>query len=322
MWNATYGQAWLSVPTGHLIPNPPGQVLRTEWREGLDHQCWWPLPCPSRGLTVPPTFSGKSGCCGQRRRQASVLESPVMATLGDRCRGERGGTGWRLPRAGAGAPEYGQDSPKLGLAQSCLMPVPWPRPWWMHLAPGTPQPLGLPLPRGPVCPVAGVRVVAGGRALPGSRPRMGSLPSRRCPPGLGGSVEDNGPSQLPRSPTEEPPWLLPRPPGLAARRAQPGAAAARVPGHRHTCSPAALCPCCRRLIYWVYFPSRWPGIIQPHWLGCAWSRQILPQSSTLGSLCRLDSSGRARGCLQGHCPVARGSRVCVWAGPSGPFEDT
>ena len=278
-------------------PHSPSHLLREIWVLWAEE---------ATGVCLGISCYGHVGRQVQRRERWHRLEA---AQSWSRSPGVRAG----LPKTGTG-PKL---PPACPLAQTLHT-----RPWWMHLAPSTPQLLGLPLPRGPVCPVAGVRVVAGGRALPGSRPRMGSLPSRWCPPGLGGSVEDNGPSQLPRSPTEEPPWLLPHPPGLAARRAQPGAAAARVPGHRHTCSPAALCPCCRRLIYWVYFPSRWPGIIQPRWLGCAWSRQILPQSSTLGSLCRLDSSGRARGCLQGHCPVARGSRVCVWAGPSGPFEDT
>ena len=54
-------------------------------------------------------------------------------------------------------------------------------------------------------------------------------------------------------------WLLPHPPWLAARRARLGAAAARVPGHRRTCSLGSLCPHYqRRLIYWHVFP-RWPA---------------------------------------------------------------
>lgn len=93
--------------------------------------------------------------------------------------------------------------------------------------------------------------------------------------------EDSGPSQLPLSPADELLWLLPRPPRLAARRARLRAAAARVPGHRRTCSPASLCPHYQRLIYWRIF-SWWPSITQPHRLGCGPSRWVLPRGSPLG----------------------------------------
>lgn len=65
---------------------------------------------------------------------------------------------------------------------------------------------------------------------------------------------DNGPSQLPHSPTEELPWpqapqLLPHPLGLASGCAQQEQLS---PPQMHLL-PAALCPCCQRLIYWPSF---------------------------------------------------------------------
>lgn len=53
-----------------------------------------------------------------------------------------------------------------------------------------------------------------------SQPGLGSMPSRWCLPGLGRSGEDNGPSQRPLPPTEEPPGSCPTRPGW--RPAAPG----------------------------------------------------------------------------------------------------
>lgn len=99
--------------------------------------------------------------------------------------------------------------------------------------------LGGPTPRGCPslwpCPSPGWG--AGGR-WPGLGPapepaRMGSMPSRQCPPGLGGSGEDNGPPQLPPSPTEGPPWLLPRPLGWRPPRPADSSCSPRTQPQAH-----------------------------------------------------------------------------------------
>lgn len=88
---------------------------------------------------------------------------------------------------------------------------------------------------------------------------------------------DNGPSQPPHSPTEELPWppasqLLPHPLVLASGRAQQEQLS---PPQMHLL-PAALCPCCRRLIYWPYFSPCWSSRTQQCWQVCISSRWVSP----------------------------------------------
>ena len=144
-----------------------------------------------------------------------------------------------------------------------------------------------------------------------SRPRLGASPSRAaCLHGAvrlawAGVGKTMGLLSCCFPPTEEPPRLLPRPPWLAARRARLGAAAARVLGHRRTCSLASLCPCYRRLVYWRIFPH-WPGITQPHWLGGHPSRWAVPWSSHGGPHSGVGVAREQGSCSQGQCPMAGG----------------
>lgn len=108
--------------------------------------------------------------------------------------------------------------------------------------------------------------------------QLSNMPALWCPQAQGGSGVDNGPSQPPHSPTEERPWppasqLLPHPLVLASGRAQQGQLS---PPQMHLL-PAALCPRCRRLIYWPYFPPCWSSGTQQCWQVSIPSRRV-PQS--------------------------------------------
>lgn len=198
--------------------------------------------------------------------------------------GERGYTGAERGGRAGGRPELGGprwskgglwDRPKDAPPASGPRPCTWPgaSSWlrlpakpWLYLVPHTaPQGIGLycplsrrrPSPRGPACPGAGVLLVDGSRvqAPPGAQPKPGSVPSRCCPPGLGRSREDNGPSQLLLSPHEgasqapAPPALVggpPRPAGSSCRP-RPRPQAHLLPGQ-----PLSVLPTPDLL---AYFPS-------------------------------------------------------------------
>lgn len=103
------------------------------------------------------------------------------------------------------------------------------------------------------------------------------MPALWYPQAQGGSAVDNGPSQPPHSPTEELLWppasqLLPHPLVLAAGRAQQEQLS---PPQMHLL-PAALRPCCRRLIYWPYFPPCWSSRTQQCWQEFVPSRRVPP----------------------------------------------
>lgn len=246
--------------------------------------------------------------------------------------GERGYTGAERGGRAGGRPELGGprwskgglwDRPKDAPPASGPRPCTWPgaSSWlrlpakpWLYLVPHTaPQGIGLycplsrrrPSPRGPACPGAGVLLVDGSRvqAPPGAQPKPGSVLHGAVRLAWAGVEKTMGLLSCCFPPTKEPPRLLPRPPWLAARRARLGAAAARVPGHRRTCSLASLCPCYRRLIYWRIFPH-WPGITQPHWLGGHPSRWAVPRSSHGGTHSGVGVAREQESCSQGQCPMA------------------
>lgn len=192
--------------------------------QGLGYPHLWPWLCPGRGLAAPPTL-GKSGCCERGRRQVSV---PGKV----QCYVQAGGEV-------TGAP--GRHGPRTGPKPLCPPPGPDPahvawgvlppgRPW-SHLTLPPPPPTA-PLPR---CPTSGADSPSV-PACPGAR-WLGRGPGwAAC---LHGTARQAGRTMGPlscHSPTEEPPWLLPRPPRLA------GSSCCVVPCHGHTCSPATLCP--------------------------------------------------------------------------------
>lgn len=65
-------------------------------------QTWASSPSPPQGSSGPLRKGGN------RCLSPEALELwPGWTRGADRCRGERGGTGWKLPRAGVGAQELG-----------------------------------------------------------------------------------------------------------------------------------------------------------------------------------------------------------------------
>lgn len=265
--------------------------------------------CPRKRLQ-PGGREMQTGERGERGRAGGCPEREQSSGLGRGAGGWTGGggsrTGFKLlhpPRA---------QTPPTWLRASPLQLGHLAKPW-LHPAPSAPPRstcLGCPRSRG--CPSLAARLSQSWGAGSGWQPglalepaRLGSVPSRQCPPGLGGSGEDNGPSQPPRSPTEEPPWLPPRPLGLAAA----------APGREQLppASPATGAPAPRPPFVHAA-DARFTGRVFPLAGPASYSllAAMLPVQADSPTVPPLRAPCRARG------RVPAGGGLCVWAGPHGP----